>query len=240
MAGESNQGFSVSDQAIDWIRNRYFGKYRGTVTDNNDPSQRARIKIRVPAVLNDIESWAMPCHPYTGNGMGSYAIPEPGAGVWVEFEGGDPSYPIWSGGYWADNEIPQNEKGTTASPDLKIFRTSEGLMITFDDAGKVITLSDSNGNNIVTIDAQQGKIRIKGNLKVVVEAPQIELVENSIHPLVFGDDLLTYLTQIVTLFNAHLHPGEMALGVFPVTPAPPIAPMTPPTPSLLSIKVKTG
>jgi uncharacterized protein involved in type VI secretion and phage assembly len=229
-----------TDLLIDWIRNRYFGKYRAVVTDNNDPTKRARIKVKVPAVLGDLESWAMPCLPYTGDRMGSWAIPENGSGVWVEFEAGDPSYPIWGGGYWADNELPQNEQGTDASPDLKIFRSKEGLMITFDDSAKILTLSDQNGSNILTLDAQQGKIKIKANLKVIVEAPQIELVENSSHPLVFGDDLVTYLNQLVTIFNAHLHPGELAAGVLPVTPAPPVAPMTPPTPALLSMKVKTG
>ncbi|MCX6243090.1 MAG: phage baseplate assembly protein V [Bacteroidetes bacterium] len=229
-----------TDQLIDWIRNRFFGKYRGIVTDNNDPTQRGRIKVKVPAVLGDLESWAMPCLPYTGDGMGSYAIPEIDAGVWVEFEAGDASYPIWCGGFWADNELPKNEHGTTASPDLKIFRSKEGLMITFDDSSNVLTLSDQDGSNILTIDAREGKIRINGNMKVVVEAPQIELVEGAYHPLVFGDDLLQYLIGLVTSFNAHLHPGELAAGVIPVTPAPPLPPITPPTPSLLSLKVKTG
>jgi hypothetical protein len=77
-------------------------------------------------------------------------------------------------------------------------------------------------------------------LKVVVEAPQIELVENSTHPLVFGDNLLQYLNQIVQIYNTHLHPGELALGVFPVTPIIPMAPMPPATPELLSFKVTTG
>jgi uncharacterized protein involved in type VI secretion and phage assembly len=230
----------TTDLLIDWVRNRYFGKYRGIVTDNNDPTKRARIKVKVPAVLGDLESWALPCLPYTGAGMGSWVIPENGSGVWVEFEAGDASYPVWSGGFWADTELPRNEKGTDASPDLKIFRSKEGLMITFDDASEILTLSDQNGNNILTLEARQGKIRIAANSKVVVEAPQIELVENSSHPLVFGDDLVTYLNQLVTIFNAHMHPGELAGGVVPVTPAPPVAPMTPPTPSLLSFKVKTG
>ncbi len=52
-----------------------------------------------------------------------------------------------------------------------------------------------------------------------------------------GDQLLTYLAQLVTLFNTHVHPGELALGILPVTPAPPVAPMPPPSPSLLSLKV---
>jgi hypothetical protein len=55
---------------------------------------------------------------------------------------------------------------------------------------------------------------------------------------VLGDQLFTYLAQLVALFNSHVHPGELALGILPVTPAPPVAPMPPPKPDLLSIKVK--
>jgi hypothetical protein len=83
-------------------------------------------------------------------------------------------------------------------------------------------------------------VTLQASTKVVVEAPQIELVANAMHPLVFGDSLLQYLTQLTTIFNAHLHPGELAAGFIPVTPAPPVAPMIPPTPDLLSLKVKTG
>ena len=57
------------------------------------------------------------------------------------------------------------------------------------------------------------------------------------HPAVLGDQLMTYLGQLVALFNTHVHPGETGLGILPVTPAPPVAPMPPPTPSLLSTKV---
>ena len=101
-------------------------------------------------------------------------------------------------------------------------------------------MSDENGHNILTIEVQPGKITVKGASKAVVEAPQIELVENSTHPVVFGDDLLQYLNQIVQLYNTHMHPGELAAGVFSVTPMLPVPPLTPPTPSMLSTKVKTG
>ena len=74
----------------------------------------------------------------------------------------------------------------------------------------------------------------------MIEAPNIELVENATHPLVFGDNLLQYLNQLVQIYQSHVHPGELALGVFPVTPAPPVPPFPPATPSLLSVKVKTG
>src|SRR5947199_412607 len=76
--------------------------------------------------------------------------------------------------------------------------------------------------------------------EVLVDAPQIELVSGASHPLVFGDQLLAYLTQLVTMFNTHVHPGEMAAGVLPVTPMVPAPPLPPPTQELLSLKVKTG
>ncbi len=228
------------EQLLDWVRSRYFGKYRGTVTDNNDPTSRGRIKVRVPAVLGGLEVWAMPCTPYAGDGMGFYAQPETGTGIFVEFEAGDPSYPIWTGFFWADNQLPKNESGAGATPPLKIIRTRQGLMVTLDDDGQKISLSDENGNNMLTIEVQQSKITVKGAVKAVVEAPQIELVENSTHPVVFGDELITYLNQLVSLYQSHIHPGQLALGVLPVTPAPPVPPFPPATLQLVSMRVKTG
>jgi uncharacterized protein involved in type VI secretion and phage assembly len=229
-----------TDQVVEFMRTRFFGKYRGVVTDNRDPAASGRVKVKVPAVLGDLEAWAMPCAPYAGDGMGSYTVPEVGTGVWVEFEAGDPSYPIVAGMFWGDGQLPRNEKGTAATPPMKIVRTEKGLMVTLDDGSQSISVSDSDGNNILTIDVARGQITVKGASKAVVEAPQIELVENASHPVVFGDQLLQYLTQIVNLYQTHVHPGELALGVFPVTPAPPQPPMPPPTSALLSTRVKTG
>lgn len=231
---------NITEQLLDWVRNRYFGKYRGTVTDNSDPTSRGRIKVKVPAVLGELESWALPCLPYTGDGVGTYTIPAPGAGVWVEFEAGDPSFPIWTGGFWANGELPENEQGAATTPSLKIIRSEQGMMVTMDDNARIMTLSDENGDNILTFEMMSGKITVKGKMKVVVEAPQIELVENATHPVVFGDELMSYLNQLVQIFNSHMHPGELALGTFPVTPAPPVPVFTPPTPSLISTKVKSG
>ena len=68
----------------------------------------------------------------------------------------------------------------------------------------------------------------------------VELVENASHPVVFGDELMNYLNQVVQTYQSHVHPGEVALGVFPVAPAPPQPPLPPPTPALNSTKVKAG
>jgi hypothetical protein len=214
----------------------HFGKYRGTVTDNADPRKMGRLRAHVPEVLADVETgWALPCAPYSGDGSGAFTVPRPGAGVWIEFEAGNVSRPIWSGCWWQEGKVPTDEGGSVATPDLKILRSEQGLLVALDDAGQTIAVGDGNGSNLLRIEARGGQITVQASTKVVVEAPQIELVQGAAHPVVFGDSLLTYLNQLVVLFNAHGHPGHT-----PISPTPPVAPFMPPTPDLLSLKVKTG
>lgn len=230
----------IADRQAHQIQ-RFFGKYRGTVASIEDPDKRGRIQAHVPEVGADVSiHWAEPCVPYAGEGVGQFMIPSVGAGVWIEFEAGDLSRPIWTGCWWGRDQPPKDHSGTAAMPPKKIIRSEQGLIVALDDDGQTISVSDDSGSNILEIDVQQGTITIIGVTKAVVEAPQIELVENSSHPLVFGDQLLQYLNQVVSMYQSHMHPGEMALGVFPVTPMPPVPPLPPPTPALLSMKVKTG
>jgi uncharacterized protein involved in type VI secretion and phage assembly len=133
-------------QVFDWVRSRYFGKYRGTVSDNADPTSRGRIKVRVPAVLGDLEVWAMPCVPYAGEGVGFYSLPNSGAGVWVEFEAGDPSYPIWTGCFWADNELPDE-----SDANIKIWKT-DSLTLRMHDGDDEFKAETSNGAKIAITD----------------------------------------------------------------------------------------
>jgi len=230
----------VTQQLLEWVRGHYFGKYRGTVTDNSDPTNRGRVRVNVPSIFGGVDGWAMPCAPYAGQGMGAYQIPETGTGVWVEFEAGDPSYPVWTGCFWGDSQLPDDSGGSGATPSVKILRTKSGMIISIDDDAQTISVTDGNENNFVKVTVPEGLVKVQGNMKVVVDAPQIELVENATHPLVFGDDLLEYLNQLVTLFNTHTHPGELALGVFPVTPMIAVPPFPPATPALLSVQVKNG
>lgn len=106
-------------------------------------------------------------------------------------------------------------------------------------ADQNILLTDQSGNNKVEIAVQQGQVMVQGQTKVIVEAPQIELVEHATHPVVYGDQLLQYLNQVVQMYQTHMHPGQTA-GPFPVTPAPPVPPLPAATPALLSTKVKSG
>lgn len=220
---------------------RFYGKYRGTVVNNIDPLQMGRLQARVPEVLGDLDSgWATPCVPYAGDGSGQYTVPEPGSNVWIEFEGGDPSYPIWTGCWWSQGRSPAVTSGGSGLPSHRIIRSEQGLMLSFDDGNRVITISDERGSNLLEIKVAAGHVTLKSTTKAIIEAPLIELVKDADHPLVFGDTLLQYLNQVVTMLNTHLHPGQVAAGIIPVTPAPPVPPLPPPTPDLLSTKVKTG
>jgi uncharacterized protein involved in type VI secretion and phage assembly len=89
-------------------KKRYLGKFRGTVLNNVDPMNQGRIMAIVPDVSTVAPtSWAMPCVPMAGIQTGIIAVPPIGGGVWIEFEQGDPDYPIWVGGFFGSAaEIP--------------------------------------------------------------------------------------------------------------------------------------
>ncbi len=80
---------------------RFYGKYRGLVIENIDPLQIGRVLVQCADVLGETpSSWAMPCVPAAGIQSGCFVVPPIGSQVWVEFEQGDPDYPIWTGGFW--------------------------------------------------------------------------------------------------------------------------------------------
>jgi uncharacterized protein involved in type VI secretion and phage assembly len=153
------------------IPKRFFGKYRGTVINNVDPMQLGRIQVMVPDVSQVVPtSWAIPCLPFTGKQMGMWVLPQIGTGVWVEFEQGDPDYPIWAGCWWgsaaeppalalaAPPAVPNVVIQTTAQNTLMLsdvpgptggilLKTTTGAFISVNDIG--ITISNGKGATII-------------------------------------------------------------------------------------------
>lgn len=145
---------------------RFFGKYRGKVTENIDPFQIGRVQVNVPSIYGDDRlAWAMPCTPYAGQGVGFYAVPPIGANVWVEFEAGDPDYPILAGCFWGLN---QNPAAPTAFPQVKMFKTD----------CFTITIRDTPGAGELTIDANPPAVALP--LKMVFDSSGIEINNNNI------------------------------------------------------------
>ena len=105
-------------------RHRWYGKYRAFVRDNNDPERLGRCRLEIPAVLGtgsaNWSDWASPCFPYGGHeDTGMFLIPEEGASVWAEFEGGNVQYPIWAGVWLAGSnpgEQPEESKRLCEEP----------------------------------------------------------------------------------------------------------------------------
>jgi hypothetical protein len=104
---------------------KFYGKYRGKVLNNIDPLFLGRIMAEVPAVPAAMMNYAMPCTPYAGPGVGFYAIPPIDANVWIEFEGGDPNYPIWTGCFWSEGELPLG----MPTELTKVFKTETVTMV---------------------------------------------------------------------------------------------------------------
>ncbi|HZG06699.1 MAG TPA: phage baseplate assembly protein V [Streptomyces sp.] len=130
--------------------NRFLGKFRGRVADNDDPLRMGRITAFVPDVLGDEAStWAMPCFPFTGTGAGQYVIPTEGAGVWIEFEQGDPSYPVWTGcWYGQESELPADARaGARAGAEPVVLETQGHHKIVLSDDPETGILLQAPGSD---------------------------------------------------------------------------------------------
>src|SRR5262249_40024464 len=117
---------------------RFFGKFRGTVVNNVDPLQIGRLQVLVPDVSNlMLSSWALPCTPIGGMQYGMFTVPLPGSGVWVEFEQGDPDYPVWVGCFWGTAaEVPTlSHVVPPATPGITLQTTLQNGMVITDVPG---------------------------------------------------------------------------------------------------------
>ena len=105
--------------------NEFFGKYRGTVEGNDDKENRGRLWVSVPAIFGEQHRvWAEPCVPFAGPGVGFVALPPEKASVWIEFEQGNVSSPIWTGCFWKRGQMPEG----AILPDGTILRTKLGAI----------------------------------------------------------------------------------------------------------------
>jgi uncharacterized protein involved in type VI secretion and phage assembly len=160
-------------EILDRLRNRFYGKYRGTVIDVDATTMA--VKAQIPAVLGaQASGWCQPCVPYAGPQVGFCMLPDIGSGVWIEFEGGDVSLPIWTGCYWVSTDVP-----SSADAAVKAIITTAGSLafdtnassitatgaqeqtVTLDDQG--VTITDSSGSVAV---ASSG-VTINGGAMVV-------------------------------------------------------------------------
>lgn len=160
------------------MRGRFYGKYRGLVNDVNDPETLGRITAQVPEVLGEVVSpWALPAVPFAGSSHGLVLLPEVGDGVWIEFEAGDPSRPIWTGCWWGDGEIP--DPGGTQT---RVLATTAGHKLILDDQGSEVKLLHSGGallkmtDSDITLSIGQSEAKMTSDeISIKVGATEIKL-----------------------------------------------------------------
>jgi hypothetical protein len=142
---------------------KYYGKYRGSVVNNVDPLKKGRLTAQVPDVLGTaISSWAMPAVPLAGPQVAHYVIPPQGAGIWVEFEQGDKSFPIWTGCWWGDQgEVPASAHAGTASPPNIIMQPQAGTQ-------GAPTLILSGGDTSITLTTPGGASLVINDTEIVI------------------------------------------------------------------------
>ena len=127
------------------VQHRYFGKYRGRVLEVDD---RGRVRAEVPALGADPLPWAVAATPFAGASHGLVLMPEVDDRIWIEFEGGDLSHPIWSGAAWQSAGLP------VSSTSQRALVSPSGLTVMLDDDAREIALTHPGGAEIKLSDSE--------------------------------------------------------------------------------------
>jgi uncharacterized protein involved in type VI secretion and phage assembly len=171
---------TASDERVERLENRYYGKYRGLVVDNKDPDKLGRLRVWVPSLFPtednetatghtepteaaqpsdenhpSVSEWAWPCLPFGGHpDQGMFFVPEIGSKVWVEYEEGNLDSPIWVGVFWSApsgaTEIPKEAQ------DMEDNEPKRRVLKT--SSGHVLEFCDIDGKESVSIRHKDGAI----------------------------------------------------------------------------------
>lgn len=126
----------------EWRNSHYFGIYRGIVDAIEEGDNLGIISVKIPDVFgaDHVVEKVRPCSPFAGDKHGFVTIPEVGDGVWIQFEAGQTSLPVWIGFWWAAGEMPE-PKGAL----VRSFITTKGHKLLLDDDADELTVQHSGG-----------------------------------------------------------------------------------------------
>ena len=141
------------------------------------------------------------------------------------------------------HKLTLDDEGGQGKIELK---TAGGHTLTFDDAGGKATLADSGGNKL-EFDANAGALQVQvsgnaeqqvgGNLTIsvsgsaTISAPSGVTLDSSSVKLGTGASLALVNETLLTLFNSHMHVGNMGAPT-----SPPVVPAVPGTQSTIFVK----
>ncbi len=151
---------------------RFYGVVVGIVTNNKDPDDMHRVKVRFPWLSNDVEShWARVATPMAGKNRGAYFLPEVDDEVLVAFEHGQVDHPYVVGSLWngKDNAPESNADGEN---NHRTLRSRSGHVLRFNDksGNETIEIIDKTGNNKVVIDSANNSITIEAKSDITIKS----------------------------------------------------------------------
>jgi uncharacterized protein involved in type VI secretion and phage assembly len=172
----------------------------GIVTNNQDPEEQGRVKVRFPWLADQVESqWARVASPMAGNERGMFFLPEVNDEVVVAFEQGDMNHPYVLGALWngvdkppetnsdgknnirkitsrSGHEIIFGDDSTTRKEKVEIH-TKAGHRILLDDSAgqEKIEIKDRTGNNVIKMDSVQNSIDISSAMRLKIKAQTVEI-----------------------------------------------------------------
>ena len=167
-------GFTLLDQlfAPGDPQNRLYGVMIGIVTDNKDPEDLGRVKVKFPWLTDqEASNWARVAASMAGKQRGLYFLPEVDDEVLVAFEHGDVRFPYILGGLWNGKDAPPVKNGDGKN-NLRVIKSRSGHTITLDDTdgSEKISIADKTGKNEIVIDSKENSLTLRVEGDFAVEA----------------------------------------------------------------------
>lgn len=202
--------------------NRFYSIYRAVVIDNRDPNKLNRLKVYVPEVLGGLKAWAIPRNQYGGLGHGIKPLtPQVGDYVYVTFEYGDASKPLWEYHGWAQGEspVPLNNPlvgGIITPKGNRILYNEEDDTLDVYFKGQVFIHGVSevvlSSDSSVNLRGESGVVLNEGDNGGIINIEELTAKLNQ---------LVQEIEQLKTQINAHTHTGNSG-----VPTSPPLTPIT--------------
>jgi uncharacterized protein involved in type VI secretion and phage assembly len=160
---------------------KVYGIVMGIVTDNKDPDNMYRVKVKFPWLSDEDESWwARIGTPMAGGGRGIYFLPEVDDEVLVAFEHGDVRFPYVVGSLWNGKDSPPSNN-SDGKNNIRVIHSRSGHLIRLDDTDgdEKVEVIDKTGGNSITIKSSDNSITIVCTGRMKLQANGIDITSES-------------------------------------------------------------
>ena len=170
------------DQKQENSNGRLMGVAIGLVTNNKDPDNLARVRLKFPWFSDDDESeWARVVSLMAGNGRGIVFFPEVDDEVLVAFEQGDIRRPFVIGALWNGVDVMPEEFANDGENNVRFIKSRSGHLIKLDDTegSEKVEVIDKEAKNSIVIDTAENTITITADKDIVLNAEQGKITLNA-------------------------------------------------------------